>query len=121
MPVLLRAGLSLTLAGFLASAPVAFAWGENGDRLITNKAVDTLPDDLRTFFEANRQFLTQHVSDPVQAGGNTPADRRSQFIRLEHYGQFPFSGLPRDYKVAVTKFGKRNLDAYGLLPWQIVL
>lgn len=121
MCVLLRAGFSLTLAGVFAVAPAAFAWGENADRLTASKAVDTLPDDLRPFFEANRQFLAQHVSDPLQSPGNNPPDRRNQFIRLDHYGQFPFSNLPRDYKAAVAKFGKQKLDMYGLLPWEIGL
>jgi len=37
----------------------------------------------------------------------------------EGNGRFPFETLPRDYKAAVTKFGKTKLEANGLLPWQI--
>ena len=41
------------------------------------------------------------------------------FIRLDHYGQFPFSALPHDYTAAVGKFTRRTVEMYGLLPWQI--
>jgi hypothetical protein len=97
----------------------AFAWGKDADRLVVNNAISTLPDELRAFFEANQQYLLQHVGDPIDAAANSPAERQNQFIRLDHYGQYPFGSLPRDYKAAVRKFGKRTLDSNGLLPWQI--
>ena len=95
------------------------AWGRNGERLVVNKAIDTLPADIRPFFEANRALLSQHVTDPLDAIAKTPAERHNHFIALDKYGRFPFEPLPRDYKGAVTKFGKTKLDANGLLPWQI--
>ncbi len=70
------------------------AWGRSGHRLVVNKAIDTLPPEIRWYFEAN-------------------------FIALDKYGRFPFAALPRVYKAAVTKFSKPKLDANGLLPWQI--
>ncbi|HEY6944979.1 MAG TPA: hypothetical protein VI431_07545 [Candidatus Acidoferrum sp.] len=95
------------------------AWGRNAHRLIINKAVDTLPSDVRSFFEANRSFLTQHVTDPLDSLAKNPAERRNNFVALDKYGRFPFEALPRNYKRAVAKFGNIKLDANGLLPWQI--
>jgi hypothetical protein len=106
-------------AAFAMFPPCAQAWGRNAHRLIINKAVDTLPADVRAFFEANRGFLAQHVTDPLDALAKNPADRRNDFVALDKYGRFPFEALPRNYKAAVTKFGKIKLDANGLLPWQI--
>jgi hypothetical protein len=48
-----------------------------------------------------------------------PAERRNHYIYLDHYGRFPFDGLPRDYKAAVRKYTKRVIESNGLLPWQI--
>jgi hypothetical protein len=96
----------------------AFGWGENGERLVTNKAVDTLPAEMQAFFSANRQFIVQHVTDPT-SGAEGAADQHNQFIQLDHYGQFPFTALPRVYAAASTKFTRRVLETYGLLPWQI--
>src|SRR4051794_29818088 len=96
-----------------------FAWGGNAQKLVVNQAIDTLPLELRSYFEANRAFLAQHVVDPLEAETKTPAERHNHFLRLDKYGRFPFDALPRSYKAAVTKFGKSKLESTGLLPWQI--
>ena len=113
-------GLALPVILLLAT-PSSFGWGENGERMIVDKAVDTLPDEIRPFFQANRQFLIQHVTDPVESEAKNPAEQRNSFIQLDRYGQFPFAALPRSYTAAVTKFGKRTLESRGLLPWQVGL
>jgi len=97
----------------------AAAWGGNGQRVVVNQAIDTLPADLRSFFENNRSFLVQHVTDPLDAEAKNPADRHNHFIRLDKYGRFPFEALPRSYKAAVSKYGKSKIDSTGLLPWEI--
>src|SRR6266705_1462677 len=90
-----QAGVALASLGLFFSFPQnSRAWGRNGHRLVVNKAIDTLPPDIRAFFESNRALLAQHVTDPLDA-------------------------LARNYKSAVMKFGKTKLDANGLLPWQI--
>jgi hypothetical protein len=110
------------LAGVLLVAlPASFGWGESAERLITNKAIDTLPEEIQPFFQANRQFLLQHVADPRETIAKNPAERRNDFIQLDHYGAFPFTALPRVYTAAVEKVSKRTLNQYGLLPWEIGL
>jgi hypothetical protein len=95
------------------------AWGGNAHKLVANKAIDTLPADLRSFFEANRAFLVLHVADPLDAEAKTPAEKHNHFLYLDKYGRFPFQALPRSYKAAVAKYGKSKLESTGLLPWQI--
>ena len=116
-----RAAIVATLAAVLAAAPAAMSWGTNGDKLIVNKAVDVLPDEIRSYFESNRGYLMQHVNDPYEAARKNPALAREAYIRFEHYGTFPFSALPRVYKAALEKYSKRSLDTYGLLPWSVGL
>lgn len=113
------AGLALA-AGLFHATPVR-AWGPNGHRLIANKAIDTLPPELRPWFESNRSYISQHVTDPIDWQAKNPAERRNQLIQLDKYGRFPFDALPRDYKAAVRKFTKVTVEANGLLPWQIGL
>jgi len=108
------AGMLLVLA-----LPSSFGWGQNGERLIANKAIDTLPEEILSFFEANRQFIVQHVTDPDES--KTPSEQRNEFIQLDHYGQFPFANLPHSYNAAVAKFSRRTLESYGLLPWEVGL
>ncbi len=50
-----------------------------------------------------------------------PQSQHNDFIQLDHYGQFPFTTLPRAYNAAVSKFSRRTLETYGVLPWQIGL
>ncbi len=115
------AGVAPVVLVLLVVSPASFGWGENAERLITNKAVDTLPDEMLGYFGANRQFLVQHVTDPDEGTARNPAAPRNNFIELDHYGQFPFNLLPRSYSAAVAKYGRRSIDKYGLLPWQIGL
>jgi hypothetical protein len=115
-----RAAVALScLVLFLSLPQNSRAWGKNGHRLVVRKATETLPQDIRPFFESNLALLAQHVTDPLDAIAKSPLERHNHFILLDKYGRFPFEALPRDYRAAVTKFGKAKLDANGLLPWQI--
>jgi hypothetical protein len=115
-----RAALALACLGLCFSFPQnSRAWGRNGHKLVVNKAIDTLPPDLRAFFEANRSFIMLHVSDPLDAEAKTPTEKHNHYLYLDKYGRFPYELLPRSYKAAVTKYGKSKLEATGLLPWQI--
>lgn len=100
--------------------PSVFAWSAGGDKLVLNKAIDMLPDDLRPYFDSNRVFLTQHVADAIEAQKN-PLFARDGYIRFEKYGPFPYATLPRDYKAALQKFSKHSVEVNGLLPWSVGL
>src|ERR1700730_10369649 len=97
----------------------ARAWGRNGNKLVVNKAIDTLPADIRAFFESNRALLSQHVTDPLDTIATKTAERHNHFLFLDKYGRFPYDALPRNYKAAVSKYGKTKIQANGVLPWQI--
>jgi hypothetical protein len=111
-----RLALATVVIGLLVSAKLqtSFGWGQSAQRLIANKAIDTLPDEMTQFFTANRQFIVQHVAD-----GEEAPEAHTDFIQLDHYGQFPFTALPHSYTAASTKFTRRALVLYGVLPWQI--
>jgi hypothetical protein len=112
-----RAGILSAGILLLGIAPL-FGWGETGDRLVTNRAVDTLPQEMQPFFYANRQFLVEHVGPEEYVAKNGTA-RHTDFIQLDHYGPFPFYALPRDYNAAITKIKRPVLEQYGILPWEI--
>jgi hypothetical protein len=113
-----REFLALVVCFGMLPNPV-LAWGNNAQRLIVNHAVDTLPPELRPFFQANRSFLIQHVNDPLNSLDKHPRERENHFIELDKYGKFPFEGLPRNYKAALQKYSKSHIDSTGLLPWEI--
>ncbi len=108
------------MVGVLLLPSGALAWGGAGHRLVTAKAIETLPQEMRLFFESNRDYLVQHVTDPLDTLVKSPAaERRYHILFLDHYGRFPFEALPRSYKAAVAKFTRAKLEASGVLPWQI--
>ena len=118
-PRLRNAAVVIAAAILLAPAS-AFGWGANGHRLIANKAIETLPAELRAFFEANQYVIVQHCTDPLDWLAKNPmVERRYHVLLFERYGKFPFDNLPRVYKSALAKYGKSRLDGNGLLPWQI--
>jgi len=69
--------------------------GRERAEVVVNQAIDTLPGDLRAYFENNRSFFVQHVTDPLDTEAKTPAERHNHFIRLDKYGRFPFMLCPR--------------------------
>ena len=113
--------LLLLLLGVLLTLSPSFGWGEVALRVITEKAIDTLPSEMLPFFQNNRSFLIQHVNEVAAAEAGNPPPSHNSFIELDHYGPFPFMALPRSYTEAVTKYGKRTVAARGQLPWEVGL
>ena len=116
----LATGIAVAAVSIFILPTPANAWGANAERLVSNKAVDTLPPEIRGYFEANRDWLSRHVTEPLDwLQKNNQTERRNHFLYLDRYGKFPFDALPRDYKAAVTKFTRTKLESSGVLPWQI--
>lgn len=111
--------LAILLSAALLLPHGTAAWGRGAHKLVVNQAIDTLPIELRSFFDSNRNFLLQHVNDSIDAVAKTPSEKRNDHLYLDKYGRFPFETLPRNYKAAVEKYGKSKLQANGVLPWQI--
>lgn len=114
---LIAALLGMSL-GFATGTP-AYAWGPTAHRLANRWAIETLPPEMRGFFEANRQFLIDHANDPDIWMAKDPFERKHHYIYLDKYGIFPFLSLPHSFKAATDQYGKSRINRDGLLPWQI--
>lgn len=104
---------------FFAAAGTAFAWGPAAHRTVNGNAVDTLPPEIRHFFEANRQFLVDHANDPAEWMKKDLYERKRHYIYLDKYGTFPYLDLPHSFKDATFKHGTRRINRDGLLPWHV--
>ncbi len=113
----LGAGVVLFVA--LAACGNAFAWGPGAHRLVNNWAVQTLPPEIRGFFAANRQYLTDHANDPVEWMEKDRYERKQHYLYLDKYGKFPYLELPHSFRHAVERYGSGRINRNGLLPWQI--
>jgi Zinc dependent phospholipase C len=87
--------------------------------LITDRAIELLPQEIRPFFQKYRTTLVEHSIDPdtYRTIGFTEEPPR-HFLDMDGYGPFPFKDLPHDYNEAVAKFGKDMVVRNGTLPWR---
>ena len=95
------------------------AWGFDGHRFITDRAIDALPPELRPFFQKFRATIVEHSIDPdtYRTMGFTEEPPR-HFLDMDAYGPFPFKDLPHDYKQAVESRGQEFVTKNGTVPWR---
>ena len=97
----------------------ASAWGFNGHKFITDRAIDLLPAEIRPFFLKSRTTLVEHSIDPdtYRTIGFLDEPPR-HFLDMDAYGPFPFKDLPHDSTQAVAKYGKDFVIKNGVVPWR---
>jgi hypothetical protein len=110
---------SAIVAGVLLACSPGFAWGPTAHRMVNGWAVDTLPPEIRAFFQANRQFLIDHANDPDAAMAKDRRERELHYIYLDKYGIFPYLKLPHSFNSAVEDYGSGRVHRDGMLPWEI--
>jgi hypothetical protein len=104
---------------WLAASGTALAWGPSAHRLVNTWAIETLPPEIRAFFESNRQFLVEHANDPDEWMKKDRYERKRHYMYLDKYGLFPYLDLPHSFQRAVERFGSGRVNRDGVLPWQI--
>jgi len=92
--------IALLALWLLIVHPVA-AWGPMGHDIVNTWAIQTLPSEMRGFFEANRQFIVEHANDPDLWMKKDRYERKRHYIYMDKYGIFPFLELPHGFKQAV--------------------
>jgi hypothetical protein len=112
--------LLLAILGLCLTCPdLDLAWGPTAHQIVNTWAVQTLPPEIRTFFENNRQFLVEHSNDADELMKTDRYERMRQYIYLDKYGVFPYPTLPHGYEQAKEKLGSWRINRDGVLPWQI--
>lgn len=110
---------AVTAGVMLAASMPAFGWGFWGHREITARAIELLPEELSGFFQKHRDYIVKHCVDPDLVQRRDSLEQYNHYIDIDHYGSYPFAGLPRNSDEAVAKFGADTLRVYGLMPWKI--
>jgi len=111
--------LALALVFALLSCSNALAWGPKAHRLVNNWAIETLPPEIRGFFQAYGEYLIEHVNDPDEWVKKDRYELMRHYIFLDRYGRFPYLSLPHSYKQAQQNYGAGRVARNGVLPWQI--
>ncbi|MNU65565.1 S1/P1 Nuclease [compost metagenome] len=104
--------------------PNSALWGFFGHKRINRVAVFTLPPEMFGFFKENIEFITEHAVDPDKRRYGVDGEAQRHYIDIDHYainGQNPFEIVPRKWEDAVAKFTEDTLQAYGIVPWHILV
>ena len=116
----------MRVAVFLLAATVALpgsasAWGFEAHKFIADRMVELLPPELKPLFEKRRAFIIERSVDPdLWRNVGWDAEPPNHFLDMDYegFGPYPYDGLPRDYAMAVQKFGRDVVHGQGLLPWR---
>ena len=123
----LRLKLGVVLVLLVGAWPVltkedAGAWGFYGHKRINRMACFTLPPEMFGFYKRHIDFISDHAVDPDRRRYANVDEAPRHYIDIDHYGiggKDPFVEVPREWKMAVTKYSEDTLKAYGIVPWHI--
>lgn len=79
-------------------------WGFFGHRLINRMAIFTLPSEMISLFKDNIEFVTEHAVDPDKRRYATKHEAVRHYIDIDHWGEYPFYNVPRDFNTALMKY-----------------
>lgn len=99
-------------------------WGFFGHERINRIATFTLPPEMFGFYKEHIEYLTEHAVDPDKRRYAVEGEAQRHYIDIDHYlhyGEDPFKIVPRRWNDAVAKFTEDTLQAYGIVPWHIVV
>lgn len=99
-------------------------WGFFGHQRINRMAVFTLPPEMFGFYKEHLEYITEHAVDPDKRRYAVEGEAPRHYIDLDHYykpGENPYEVVPKYWNDAVAKFSEDTLQAYGIVPWYIVV
>ncbi|MCP3933399.1 MAG: hypothetical protein GY705_30385 [Bacteroidetes bacterium] len=67
-------------------------------------AVFTLPPEMIVFYKKHIEYITEHAVDPDKRRYATKHEGVRHFIDIDHWGEYPFPDLPRDWVEALMKY-----------------
>jgi hypothetical protein len=116
-----RAVLVLFALSALTASP-GHAWGDRTHRFLTRAAIRTLPPQAAAYYGPHVDALVELCLEPdsVMRAREGRAEAIRHFIDLDAHMPAPFTGFPRTYDGAVRRFGRRNVEKNGVLPWVIL-
>ncbi|HIP32830.1 MAG TPA: S1/P1 Nuclease [Crocinitomicaceae bacterium] len=99
-------------------------WGFFGHKRINRIATFTLPPEMFGFYKEHIEYLTEHAVDPDKRRYAVDGEAQRHYVDIDHYaehGEDPFEVVPRRWKDAVAKLTEDTLQAYGIVPWHIMV
>ncbi|MEK6565674.1 MAG: zinc dependent phospholipase C family protein [Bacteroidota bacterium] len=104
---------------FFAFFSTTLGWGFWAHKEIHRYAIQSLPAEMRPFFDANADSIILRAVDADRRRNVDKKEGPYHYIDLDRYGKYPFEELPRTYADAVQKYGEEIVDTNGTVPWRI--
>ncbi len=121
----MRAIPAWLVAVLLLTIPVSMhAWGMEMHRLLTRRAIDGLPPELKPVFAVQRDFVVEHSVDPdewrvVGLNGKLGEETANHQLDLDALDEPPpFRNVPREWNAFVARYGPDRANRAGRLPWR---
>jgi hypothetical protein len=121
----MRAVSAWALAALLLAVPASLsAWGMGVHRVLTRRAIDGLPAELKPFFAVQRDFIVEHSVDPdewrvVGLSGSLGLETANHQLDLDALDEPPpFVHVPHDWTAFVARYGLDRANRAGRLPWR---
>jgi hypothetical protein len=109
----------LLLLVLLLPCHQVYCWGFYAHQKINYYAVFLLPPEMMVLFKPHISFISEHAIDPDKRRYALPDEGSRHYIDIDHYGTYPYTDLPRNWKDAVAKFGEDSLKQHGIVPWYV--
>jgi hypothetical protein len=96
-----------------------YGWGFYAHKKINYYSVFLLPPQMLVLYKQQIDFLSEHAIDPDKRRYAVPAEAARHYIDIDHYGDYPYTSLPKKWADAVKKYGEDSLNRSGIVPWYI--
>ncbi len=98
--------------------PVSFilGWGAEGHKLISNKAISMLPEEMKDFVKW-QDYITTHSVDPDLRRNSDKSEAPKHFIDIDFYPEFLDGKMIEDKSQLISEYGDTTVTKMGLLPW----
>jgi hypothetical protein len=122
---LMRAIVALILGAVTLALPVSIrAWDMDVHRLLTRRALDGLPPELKPFYAQKADFVCEHSADPdlwrvVALKGPLGEEDPNHFVDIDGLDAPPFANVPHEWDAYVKKYGLERANRMGRLPWRV--
>ena len=100
----------------VAFANFVFGWGDQGHKLINNKAIALLPTEMQSFTKW-QDYITLHSVDPDNRKRDDKTEAPKHFIDIDFYKEFVNGKMIEDKKELIAAYGDSMVTKQGLLPW----
>jgi hypothetical protein len=100
----------------VAFSNILFGWGDQGHKLINNKAVALLPAEMQSFTKW-KDYITLHAVDPDNRKRDDKSEAPKHFIDIDYYKEFSSGKMIENKKDLAAVYGDSMVTKQGLLPW----